>query len=200
MTLEDRIRSAFLSYEAVEERPDLLERITASVEADDRRRRRLGRIIGVSSAIAVGGIGSTLWALQGGTSMDWWILELITTVVLFGIVFVLGPFIRKYGKSYVGDVFRANPRTGKSFVVLTDVAYYLIFVAYILLTARFEQSPAWGIFGDITPEQVQHESARVGGMLAILGVLHAVNLILLPIVGRLFTLNLKLDSDIVDRD
>ena len=66
--------------------------------------------------------------------MDWWILELITVGVLIAALLILGPLIKRFGRSYAADVFRANPRTGKSYIVLMDVAYYLIFTAYILST------------------------------------------------------------------
>lgn len=201
--LEHQLRDAFGRFDAVDQNPDLLDRIERAVEADERRRVVLRRILAAGSLAAVIAVGLTLWTLQGGIEMEWWILELITTAVLFAIALGLGPFIRRYGKSYVADVFRANPRTGKSFIVLSDVAYYLIFVAYILLTARFEQASAWGIFGDVRAAQVQHEAARVGGILAIIGALHSLNLIVLPIVGRLFTLNLRLDHEMLkerDRD
>ena len=52
----------------------------------------------------------------------------------FALIAILGPLIKRYGKSYAADVFRVNPRTGKSYLVLTDVAYYLIFTAFILFT------------------------------------------------------------------
>ena len=60
--------------------------------------------------------------------MQWWVIELITNIVLVALAIGLGPFIKRFGRSYAADVFRANPRTGKSYLVLTDVAYYLIFV------------------------------------------------------------------------
>lgn len=50
--------------------------------------------------------------------MDWWILELITVGALIAALLVLGPLIKRYGRSYAADVFRANPRTGKSYIVL----------------------------------------------------------------------------------
>ncbi len=46
--------------------------------------------------------------------MDWWVLELITVVVMFAIIAILGPLIKRYGKSYAADVFRVNPRTARA--------------------------------------------------------------------------------------
>ena len=124
--------------------------------------------------------------------MPWWVLELLTTVVLMAIAVVLGPFIKRFGRSYAADVFRANPRTGKSYLVLTDVAYYLIFVAYILFSINFEPRSAWG--DDVVAKQVQSETARVGGILLLLGLLHAANIVMLPVIGRMLSLNRKLDE------
>jgi TRAP-type uncharacterized transport system fused permease subunit len=183
--ITDRLTDAMARFDAIHTAPDLLRRIEAAVDADERRRKRLRRWIAVFTTVAVAVIAFVTWTLERGVDMDWWILELVTTAVLFALAFVLGPFIRKYGKSYVADVFAASPGTGKSFVVLTDVAYYLIFSAYILLTTSFQQRTAWGIFGNVTAEQVQDEVARIGGILLIIGVLHAINLVVLPIVGRL---------------
>ena len=54
--------------------------------------------------------------------MQWWVLELITIGVLVAALAVLGPLIKRFGRSYAADVFRANPRTGKSYIVLMDFA------------------------------------------------------------------------------
>src|SRR5213080_4026778 len=124
--------------------------------------------------------------------MDWWILEVLTTVFLVGLALWLGPFIKRFGRSYAADVFRANPRTGKSFIVLTDFAYYLIFMAYILFTISFEPKGGWG--ETVNAKQLQHETARLGGILLIIGILHGINLLALPIMGRLLTLNRRLDE------
>ena len=59
--------------------------------------------------------------------MQWWVLELITIGVMVMALAMLGPLIKRFGRSYAADVFRANPRTGKSYIVLMDFAYYLIF-------------------------------------------------------------------------
>jgi len=86
--------------------------------------------------------------------MDWWVLELLTDGVLIGIAFWLGPLIKRFGKSYAADVFRANPRTGKSFIVLTDIAYYLIFAAYIMFTIRYSPAANWA--QTVDANQLQH--------------------------------------------
>ncbi len=122
--------------------------------------------------------------------MRWWMLELATAATLVAIAVLLGPFIRRFGRTYLAEVFRSNPTTGKSFIVLTDVAYYLIFFAYILFTSRFEPPPDWET--GITAGQLKVETARVGGILLIIGVLHGLNLMILAVIGRLLTLNRQL--------
>jgi hypothetical protein len=126
--------------------------------------------------------------------MDWWVLELITTAVLIGIVLVLGPLIKRYGKSYAADVFVASPRTGKSYLVLMDVAYYLIFGAYVLITTRFEPDTDWA--ATVNAAQMQGETIRLAGLLILMGLLHGLNVITLPVIGRLLSLNRRLDDDI----
>ena len=124
--------------------------------------------------------------------MDWWILEIIAFALLAATALVLGPFIKRFGRSYAADVFRSNPSTGKSFIVLTDFAYYLIFAAYIAFTTTIDRPSDWA--ATVGAEQVQHNIVRAGGILLIIGVLHGVNLLVLPIIGRLLTLNRRLDQ------
>lgn len=125
--------------------------------------------------------------------MSWWVIELITNVILAAIVLMLGPLIKRFGRGYAGDIFRANPRTGKSYLVLMDVAYYLIFTAYILFTVSLTPRTGW-----VTDNgrQLQEEATRVGGMLLLMGVLHGLNVLSLPLVGRLLGLGRQLDEDI----
>ena len=124
--------------------------------------------------------------------MDWWILEIITIVVLIAIVAVLGPLIKRFGKAYAADVFRANPRTGKSYLVLMDFAYYMIFGAYILFVIKWEPDDGWG--EEVNAQQLQGSIARIGGMILLMGLLHGLNVLTLPIIGRIFTLNRRLDE------
>ena len=124
--------------------------------------------------------------------MDWWILELIWFAGMVGLAVWLGPFIKRFGKSYAADVFRANPRTGTSFIVLMDVAYYLIFFAFILFTVQFE--PAGGWKDTVGADQLRATAVRVGGILLIVGILHGLNVLTLPLIGRVLTLNRQLDE------
>lgn len=116
-------------------------------------------------------------------------IELATNVVLVGLVLFLGPLIKRFGRSYAGDVFRGNPRTGKSYLVLMDVAYYLIFFALILFTISF--GDGWLTVG----AQLEDEVTRIGGMLLLMGVLHGLNVLTLPVVGRLLGLSRQLEED-----
>ena len=127
--------------------------------------------------------------------MDWWILELIWFAGMVGLALWLGPFIRRFGKAYAADVFRANPRTGKSFIVLMDVAYYLVFFAYILFTVQFEPAGDWE--NTVNANQLQASTVRLGGILLIVGLLHGLNVLTLPVMGRIFTLNRQLDDESV---
>lgn len=125
--------------------------------------------------------------------MSWWIIELITNLVLVAIVVVLGPLIKRFGRAYAGDVFRANPRTGKSYLVLMDVAYYLIFFAYILFFVTFEPPADWTTS---TAAVFQDEVVRVAGMLLLMGALHGLNVLSLPLIGRLLGMSRDLAEDV----
>lgn len=125
--------------------------------------------------------------------MKWWVLELITFGVLVAITLLLGPLIKRFGRAYAADVFRANPRTGKSYIVLMDIAYYLIFTAYILFTTVFERQSGWS--QTVSADQLRFSTVRLGALLLIMGVLHGANVLSLPIVGRLLGLSRRLDDD-----
>lgn len=124
--------------------------------------------------------------------MDWWILEIIVVTVLMGAVVVLGPVIKRFGKGYAADVFKANPRTGKSYLVLMDIAYYLIFGAYVLFTIQFDRDVGWT--ATVSGPQLESSVVRVGGLLLLMGLLHGLNVLSLPVIGRLFSLNRQLDE------
>jgi len=195
--LEDRLRTAMhTGLDPVEASPDLFARLEGAVaDARTRRRFRLRIAAGVASALlaVTAVVALTTHRQEGELVMDWWVLELITDAVLVAIALLLGPFIKRFGKTYAADVFRANPGTGKSFIVLTDFAYYLIFAAYVLFTVSFEHGGDWTATANAA--QLKDEVARVGGIILIIGILHGVNLLALPVMGRLLTLNRRLDED-----
>jgi hypothetical protein len=196
-TVEQRLRSAlFDEADALDESDDLFARVALSIE-DDRTRRRqrrrriavIGCLIGALAAVVL----ATTERTKGELVMDWWVLELMWFAGMVFLALWLGPFIRRFGKSYAADVFRANPRTGKSFIVLMDVAYYLIFFAFILFTVQFEPDAGWG--QTVNAAQLQAVTVRLGGILLIVGLLHGLNVLMLPIIGRILTLNRRLDEE-----
>jgi len=129
--------------------------------------------------------------------MDWWILELITVAVLIAVVAVLGPLIKRFGRAYAADVFRANPGTGKSYLVLMDFAYYMIFGAYVLFVVKWTPDTGWE--QQVNADQLQGSVVRLGGMILLMGMLHGLNVLSLPVIGRVFTLNRRLDDEEVAR-
>jgi hypothetical protein len=169
-------------------------RIRAGIDADRRRRRRRRRTAAAAGTVVVllgAAIAVSIYR-QGEPQMSWWILELAAFAILVAIALFLGPFIKRFGRSYAADVFRSNPSTGTSFIVLTDFAYYLIFTAYILFTTTIDRPRTWT--EEVAPEQIQHTVVRIGGIVLIIGLLHGLNLLVLPIIGRLLTLNRRLDQ------
>ena len=157
MSLDERIQTAL---EAGIRTPwptsaDLFTRVQLSI-ADDRRLTRAAPAPSRRAVVRNGQrpravVVATIDRREGDLIMDWWILELIWFAGMVGLALWLGPFIRRFGKAYAADVFRANPRTGKSFIVLMDVAYYLIFFAYIMFTVQFEPAARLGEHGERQP-------------------------------------------------
>ena len=126
--------------------------------------------------------------------MDWWVLELLTTALLVGMALWLGPLIKRFGKSYAADVFRAEPADRQELHrahrhrVLPDLPLVHHVHDALRADSRTGARPS-------TPQQLQHETARLAGILLIIGLLHGVNLLALPVMGRLLTLNRQLDDD-----
>ncbi len=172
---------------------DLFARVMGSV-ADDRRRRRRVRVVAAAWAagiiLAIVGVAAFTPRIHGRLAMDWWVLEIATNLALVAIALWLGPSTKRFGRAYPADVFHDNPQTGKSYIVLTDIVYYLIFSAYILFTVQLVPQASWSTW--VTAEQAAHSLTRIGGILLVIGVLHGLNLLVMPVVGRLFSLNRRL--------
>lgn len=196
-SIEHRLSDALRAgADVTQPAPDLFSRVTGSIEDARRRSRYRVRVVAVVGCLGAA-VASVTYGLSttsdGRLLMAWWILEIIANAVLVGVALWLGPFIKRFGRAYAADVFRANQRTGKSYILLTDVVYYLIFTAYILFTVRLEPEAAWQ--GVVGAEQIQLTVYRLGGILLIIGVLHGLNIVLMPVLGRIFSLNRRLDAD-----
>jgi hypothetical protein len=193
-TIERRLREAFDDVRAsVVEHPDLFARVQRTIEeAELRRRFRIRLGLAITGFVLANAVLALVLSdrHEGSITMPWWVIELITNIVLVALAIALGPFIKRFGRAYAADVFRSNPHTGKSYLVLTDVAYYLIFTAFILFTMTFVEPSDWSAVGN----QLKHEVARVGGILLIMGILHAANVVALPIIGRLLTAPRRRDT------
>ena len=48
--------------------------------------------------------------------------------------------------------------------------------------------------GLVTPDQVTAELGRIAGILVVIGVLHGANIVLMPVLGRLFSLNRRISE------
>ncbi|MGE0305746.1 MAG: hypothetical protein AB7Q27_08305 [Acidimicrobiia bacterium] len=200
LDVEQRLVEAFADVKAsVQANPDLFARVNRSLaDARARRRFRWALVRGISAFTAANGVLALALSdfNNGRFTMPWWVIELLTNIVLVALAVGLGPFIKRFGRSYAADVFRANPRTGKSYLVLTDVAYYLIFTSFILFTVTFVEPFDWA---NATGAQLKHEVARVGGILLIMGILHAANVVALPLIGAMLSNNKRLEDGASNR-
>jgi hypothetical protein len=200
LDLEQRLIEAFADARtSVEENADLFARVARSLEDSVARRRWRRAMAGWALVYLVANTALVLVLSDfdnGRFNMKWWIIELMTNIVLVSLAVGLGPFIKRFGRAYAADVFRANPRTGKSYLVLTDVAYYLIFTSFVLFTVTFVEPADWS---RSTGAQLKDEVARVGGILLIMGILHAANVVALPIIGGLLSSNKRLGDQDINR-
>ncbi|MBM6400387.1 hypothetical protein [Phycicoccus sonneratiae] len=197
--LEDRLSHALRDAPTTPS-ADLFERVVDGIDADRRRRRTLAGValgtVVLTAAVTTAVLALTPRHPDGDLAMPWWILEVATTLALLALAVWLGPFIKRFGRAYAADVFHDNPMTGKSYIVLTDIVYYLIFAAYILFSVQVAPPPDWGsqVTRTVTAPQVTYELERIGGILLVIGILHGVNIVLMPVLGRLFSLNRSLSG------
>jgi hypothetical protein len=48
----------------------------------------------------------------------------------------------------------------------------------------------------VSADQLRATTVRLGGILLVVGVLHGLNVLLLPVIGRILTLNRRLDETV----
>jgi len=189
MTIEQRLTEALHGADEYLPSPDLFAKVQRSIEEDTAHRRRVQRALLWAAgglAVAVAWVAAFLDFGGGTATMPWWTLELLTAAIMVAIVIVLGPVIRRFGSELTLDVFRSNRTTSQRFLALLDIAYYLVFAAFILMTTSFSAHTAWG--GRLAA-QLEHEVMRLGGLLLVMGVLHALTIAVLPVMGLVFASN-----------
>lgn len=190
MTTEERLVTALRHADEYEPSPDLWNRVLYSIEEDRSHRRRLWRTGGAVLAVLVlAAVVGYFSSLNVGRSdlrahVDWRVLEALETVVLVGLIATLGPAIRRFGRGYANEIFSTSPNTATLLLRLLDVAYYLVFFGYLLLTVRFAAPDSF-----LLPRlglQIYEALARVGGLLLAMGLMHAVTFMVLPLVALVF--------------
>jgi hypothetical protein len=187
MSLESRLTEALHQTDGYQPSVDLFARLNRSIEEDQAHRRRVRR--GGAALVAGFGILASFLILladhdPGGVlALPKWAMQVELFALLTSCLVVFGPAIRRLGKPYLADVFHMSPATGERFSRLLDIAYYLSFGGGILSSLDLTEA------GDLIPAS---ESLKVGLLqvalfLTVLGLAHVGNLLLLPIVGLLFT-------------
>ena len=186
MSLERRIAEALHQTDDYQPSVDLFARLSRSIDEDTAHRRRIRR----GSAAVIVGFGilaSFLIALadhdpDGVLVLPKWSMQVVVFALLTSCLLVFGPAIRRLGQPYLADVFHMSPATGERFSRLLDIAYYLFFGGGILSSLDLTEVGSLVSATDSLKSGVE----QVALFLAVLGLAHAGNLLLLPIVGLLF--------------
>ncbi|MGF1618748.1 MAG: hypothetical protein ACFCU2_13240 [Acidimicrobiia bacterium] len=185
MSLERRLIEALHQRDDYQPSVDLFARVRRSIEEDQRHRRR---IRSVAAAVVAGTaiLGGFLAAFadidpDGLRVLPKWAIQVVVFVVLTSCLLVFGPLIRRLGQPYLADVFHLNPEAGDRFARLLDVAYYLFFGGGILSALDLTEA------GSLVPVSEGLKSGgQVAVFLAVLGLAHVGNVLVLPVVGLLF--------------
>ena len=189
MSVEQLLRETLHRADTYEVSPDLFARVKRSIEEDRAHRRRVRTAVawsltGVLSVAAY--LVALVEVVDGRVTWPWWALELLTAAILITLILVLGPLIRRFGGIFASSVFTAHPTTGHHFLRVLDVAYYLVFTAFVLIETQVVPREEWlGPSG--TAVHLQWLTERVGAMLLLMGLLHAVTIALLPVLGVVYS-------------
>lgn len=194
MSLERQLTDTLHTADDYIPSPDLFAKVQRSIEEDNAHRRRIrSAILWLAAAIAgvIAFLLATVRVESGQVDMSFTSLELLVTVVMIAIVAVMGPAIRRFGQTYERESFAANPETGTQVLRLLDIAYYLIFGAYIVMTLMFEPPRNLSFLDRQFADTLLFEAERLGGLLLLMGLLHVMLLLALPVVGLVHSANLR---------
>ena len=192
MNLEHHLIDTLRTADDYAPSADLFAKVQRSIEEDRAHRRRLrGAILWLAAAL----VAVTVFVLvtvrleDGQVDMSFASLEFLVTAVMVAIVAVMGPAIRRFGQTYERNVFAGSPETGRRVLGLLDIAYYLIFGAYILMTLMFEPPRDLPLGDRQFTDALLFEAQRLGGLVLLMGLLHITLLLALPIVGLVHSAN-----------
>lgn len=184
MTVEQRLAAALSRVDEVEPTPDLWSRVVHSIEEDRRHRRNVLLAGGAIVAAVVSLVGAGAVALVDrdlGRSVHHPTMVVLETVALVALTLAIGPAIRRFGRGYVQDLWPPGAVMPTALLRLLDIAYHLVFAGYILVTTRFEFSPAAG--AGLLANQIGDAVGRIGGLLLLMGLLHAATMMAIPMVA-----------------
>lgn len=194
MSLEQLLSDTFHTADDYAPSPDLFAKVQRSIEEDNAHRRRIRMAIAwlvAALAAIVVFLVATARVEDGQVDMSFTSLELLVTAIMVAVVAVMGPAIRRFGETYEQSAFAGNPETGTQVLRLLDIAYYLIFGAYIVMTLMFEPPRDLPLLDRQFTDTLTAEAIRLGGLLLLMGLLHIALLLALPVVGLVHSANLR---------
>lgn len=196
MNVEQRLLRAFEQVDRVEPSSDLWSRVLHSIDEDLAHRRRVIWSVLASAAVLLGLVAIGAASMRDGVDGPYVarpVMEILELTGLIVVVAVMGPAVRRFGRNYAHDLFPATERLATTLLRLIDVAYYLVFAGYILMTTQFEFElgvPGMPASRDL-PDQLHEAAIRFGGLLLVMGLMHAVALITLPVVALVHNSTLR---------
>jgi hypothetical protein len=184
MTMEQRLQRAFDEADLVEPSVDLWSRVLYSIEEDREHRRRVVRVSVAVLLLCAGVVLATIASLRewpsGGQYIAWQAMELIEVVTLVAVAVTFAPAIKRFGRGFADDLWTTEPATPRALLQLLDVAYALVLAGYVLVTTQF--GPEAGVSLAVA-EQVHEAAQRLGAELLLIGLLHAMTMMALPLVA-----------------
>ena len=188
MNVEQRLVRALEHVDRVEPSADLWTRVVHSIDEERAHRRRVGwsTVAAVGVLLGLVAVGAA-FVRDGvfGPYVERPVMEALELVGAVVVVIVMGPAVRRFGRNYAHDLFPTAERIATMLLRLIDVAYYLVFAGYILMTTQFEFElgiagrPASRALG----QQLEEAATRFGGLLLVMGILHAATLAVLPVIA-----------------
>jgi hypothetical protein len=189
MSVEQLLRQTLQRADTYEVSPDLFARVQRSIEEDRAHRRRVRTALAwsVAGLLAVAVyLVALAEVVDGRVTWPWWALEILTAAILITLILMVGPLIRRFGDVFARSVFVANPPTAQHFLRVLDVAYYLVFSAFVIIETQVVPREEW-LGPNGTAVHIERLAERVGGMLLLMGLLHAVTIAALPVLGVIFS-------------